>query len=64
MWRTRSRTGTTSCAGPHRRGEPGHTFVLIDETGTVSWVKNYAPENGRIMYIVPDELVKVLPPQL
>jgi alkyl hydroperoxide reductase subunit AhpC len=46
-------------------GEPGHTFVLIDETGTVSWVKDYgAPENGGIMYVVPDELVEVLRPHL
>jgi peroxiredoxin len=39
--------------------EPGHTFVLVDETGTVAWVRDYgAPENGGLMYVVPDELVQ------
>jgi peroxiredoxin len=46
-------------------GEPGHTFVLIDESGTVAWVKDYgASENGGIMYVVPEQLVEVLRPQL
>jgi peroxiredoxin len=40
-------------------GEPGHTFVLIDESGRVAWVKDYgALENGGIMYVLPDELVR------
>jgi hypothetical protein len=39
-------------------GEPGHTFVLVDESGTIAWVKDYgALENGGIMYVVPDQLV-------
>jgi alkyl hydroperoxide reductase subunit AhpC len=46
-------------------GEPGHTFILIDESGTVAWIKDFgALENGGIMYVVPDELVRELQPQL
>lgn len=46
-------------------GEPGHTFVLIDESGTVAWVKDYgAPEHGGIMYVVPDKLIRELRDQL
>jgi peroxiredoxin len=46
-------------------GEPGHTFILVDESGVVTWVKDYgALENGGIMYVVPDELVGLLSAQL
>jgi peroxiredoxin len=46
-------------------GEPGHTFVLIDESGRVAWVKDYgAPENGGIMYVVPDEIIRQLRDQV
>lgn len=39
-------------------GEPGHTFILVDEAGKIVWVKDYgAPENGGLMYIVPREIV-------
>ena len=42
-------------------GEPGHSFILIDESGTVAWVRDYgAPENGGYMYVVPDEFVREL----
>ena len=38
--------------------EPGHTFVLVDETGKVAWVRDYgAAEHGGLMYVAPDELV-------
>jgi peroxiredoxin len=38
--------------------EPGHTFVLVDETGKVAWLRDYgAPENGGLMYVEPSELV-------
>lgn len=38
-------------------GEPGHTFVLIDEQGVVRWVRDYgAPENGGLMYVEVQEL--------
>ena len=39
-------------------GEPGHTFVLVDETGKVVWIQDYgAPENRGVMYVPVDELV-------
>ena len=42
-------------------GEPGHTFILVDESGTVTWVRDYgAPENGGLMYVVPEQFVKEL----
>ena len=41
--------------------EPGHTFVLVDESGSVSWLRDYgAPENGGLMYVDPAELVAEL----
>lgn len=46
-------------------GEPGHTFILIDESGKVSWIRDYgALENGGLMYVVPDELIGELRPHL
>jgi peroxiredoxin len=46
-------------------GEPGHTFVLVDESGTVAWVRDFgAPENGGLMYVVPDQLVPLLEDEL
>lgn len=40
-------------------GEPGHTFVLVDENGDIAWIKDYgAPENGGVMYVAPEELVQ------
>jgi peroxiredoxin len=42
-------------------GEPGHTFILVDESGTVAWVRDYgAPENGGLMYVLPEQFVKEL----
>jgi peroxiredoxin len=39
-------------------GEPGHTFVLVDETGKVVWIQDYgSPENRGVMYVPVDELV-------
>jgi alkyl hydroperoxide reductase subunit AhpC len=39
-------------------GEPGHTFVLVDESGEVDWIGDYgAPENAGVMYVTPAELV-------
>jgi peroxiredoxin len=39
--------------------EPGHTFVLIDESGKVAWIRDYgAPENGGLMYVAPGELTR------
>jgi hypothetical protein len=46
-------------------GEPGHTFVLVDESGMVAWVRDFgAPENGGLMCVVPDQLVPLLADQL
>lgn len=42
-------------------GEPGHTFVLIDETGKVVWLQDYgAEENGGRMYVPMEELVEAI----
>ena len=39
--------------------EPGHTFVLVDESGEIAWLQDYgALENGGIMYVLPHEVVK------
>lgn len=39
-------------------GEPGRTFVLVDEDGVVRWIRDYgAPENGGLMYVPPTDLV-------
>ena len=38
--------------------EPGHTFVLVDETGHVVWLRDYgAQEHGGLMYVEPSEIV-------
>ena len=41
-------------------GEPSHTFVLVDEQGNISWIKDYgAPDNpNRTMYVEVDELIQ------
>lgn len=42
-------------------GEPGHTFVLIDDKGKVLLIKDYgAPEHGGAMYVPPQELVPLI----
>jgi peroxiredoxin len=39
--------------------EPGHTFVLLDESGEVAWLQDYgALENGGIMYVLPREVTR------
>lgn len=46
-------------------GEPGHTFVLVDERGRIAWVKDYgALEHGGIMYVAPDEITELVSEQL
>jgi peroxiredoxin len=46
-------------------GEPGHTFILVNEEGRIQWIRDYgAPEHGSIMYVVPDALVGELSLQL
>jgi alkyl hydroperoxide reductase subunit AhpC len=39
--------------------EPGHTFVLVDESGIVRWIGDYgAPEHGGLMYVSPNEVLQ------
>ncbi|NJL94909.1 MAG: peroxiredoxin family protein [Anaerolineae bacterium] len=40
-------------------GEPGHTFILVDENGEVAWIRDYgAPDlPERTMYVPPPDLV-------
>jgi peroxiredoxin len=41
--------------------EPGHTFVLVDPSGEITWLQDYgALENGGIMYVLPHEMVRQL----
>jgi peroxiredoxin len=41
-----------------KSGEPGHTFVLVNEDGKVVWLRDYgAPENGGVMYVPVEDLV-------
>lgn len=40
-------------------GEPGHTFVLVGKDGKIKWIRDYgAPQNGGLMYVPVDELVR------
>lgn len=46
-------------------GEPGHTFVLVDEERRIAWVKDYgAREHGGVMWVDPDELMAELEPHV
>jgi peroxiredoxin len=37
--------------------EPGHTFVLVDKSGKVAWLRDYGgAEHGGLMYVPPDDL--------
>lgn len=45
--------------------EPGHTFVLVGQDGTVQWIRDYgAPEHGGIMYVPVDELTHEVGPRV
>ena len=40
-------------------GEPGHTFILVDENGKIVWIQDYGhPENRGVMYVPVDELTQ------
>lgn len=43
-------------------GEPSHTFILVDEEGSIAWIKDYgAPDNpDRTMYVEVEELVRFI----
>lgn len=40
-------------------GEPGHTFILVNENGQIVWVKDYGSPNlpNPVMWVDPAELV-------
>lgn len=40
-------------------GEPGHTFILVDETGEVVWIRDYGSPTlpNPVMYVPPADLV-------
>ena len=41
--------------------EPGHTFILVDKTGRVAWIRDYgSPEHGGLMYVAPAMLVPAI----
>ncbi len=40
-------------------GEPGHTFILVNQDGKVAWIRDYgAPQNDGVMYVPVDELTQ------
>lgn len=43
-------------------GEPSHTFVLVDQSGNIAWIKDYgAPDNPeRTMYVPVQELIDAI----
>lgn len=43
-----------------RSGEPGHTFILVDESGEVVWIRDYGSPDlpDPVMYVPTDELVQ------
>lgn len=44
-------------------GEPGHTSILVDDRGKIALIKDYgALEHGGIMYVAPDEIVRLIAP--
>jgi peroxiredoxin len=46
-------------------GEPGHTFVLVGPEGRIRLIRDYgAPENGGVMYVLPEPLLEELRPRL
>lgn len=46
-------------------GEPGHTFVLVDQNGKIVWIRDYgAPQNGGAMYVAVNELTGEIQQQL
>lgn len=54
-----ARYGTSSWMMP--TNEPGHTFVLVDASGRVAWIRDYgAPEHGGLMYVTPQKLIPQL----
>ena len=56
-----NRTPPALLSLPVATGEPGHTFVLVDEGGKVVWLQDYGAEaNGGRMYVPMEELVAAI----
>lgn len=43
-----------------RTGEPGHTFILVDENGEIAWIRDYGSPDlpDQTMYVPPSDLVQ------
>lgn len=43
-----------------RSGEPGHTFILVDEEGQIAWIRDYGSPDlpEPTMYVPPGDLVE------
>lgn len=41
-------------------GEPGHTFILVDENGEIAWIRDYGSPDlpNPVMYVPPQDLVQ------
>lgn len=41
-------------------GEPGHTFILVDEAGEIAWIRDYGSPDlpDPVMYVPPTDLVE------
>lgn len=38
-------------------GEPGHTFILVDEQGEIAWIRDYGVVESS-MYVEPTEIAE------
>ena len=40
-------------------GEPGHTFILVDQNGEIAWIRDYGSPKlpSPVMYVPPLDLV-------
>jgi peroxiredoxin len=43
-----------------RTGEPGHTFILVDEDGEIAWIRDYGSPDlpDPTMYVPPNDLIE------
>lgn len=41
-------------------GEPGHTFILVDDAGKIAWIRDYGSPDlaNPVMYVPPSDLVE------
>lgn len=43
-------------------GEPGHTFILVDASGKIAWIRDYGSPNlpNPVMYVpIPDLIAQI-----